>query len=159
MAWITTYQFKLDFAAAKRATTAQAQMAIDAAEDELIELVGQEAVDDALEASPSDTVRAAKLIRGHKFLAIAIFLLNVRNVKREQETSSPVQTATVTNEYWTPKEITEMAAQWRAMALRALQSYLIVDATGDDYAAAPEYEHPDITLCPDVCTPTSNACC
>lgn len=154
MAWILPAQFKLDFAAAKRATDPQVQMALDAAEDELIELVGQEAVDDALLPVPTDETRAAKLTRGHMFLAAALYLVNVRNVKREQDVGSPAAAnKLIQNEYWTPKEISEMAAQWRAMAMRAIGSYLIVDALGDDYDAAPEYNHPDLTLCPNICTP------
>lgn len=142
MAWILVEQFKNDFAAAGRARESQIQMALDAAEDELVELVGQDAVTDALLETPTDADRAAKLIRGHKFLAIATFYLNVRNVKREQDSTSPGTTKQVENEYWTPKEIQEMSAQWRAMALRAIQSYLIVDVAGDDLSSAPEYDHP-----------------
>jgi hypothetical protein len=146
MAWITTDQFKQDFAAAKRATDPQVQMALDAAEDELIELVGSAAVADAELVTPTDTARAAKLIRGHKFLAIATYLLNVRNVKREQDAASPATAQTISNEYWTPKEIAEMAAQWRAMAMRAIGSYLIVDVAGDEYGAATEYNHPELNV-------------
>jgi hypothetical protein len=134
MTWITTDEFKADFAVAKRATDPQVQMALDAAEDELIELVGSDAVTDALLASPTDAARAAKLARGHKFLAVASFLLNVRH-------------ANITNEYWTPKEIAEMAEQWRAMAMRALGRYLLVDVSGDSYGAVVEYSNSTVAAC------------
>lgn len=145
MSWITADQFKQDFAAANMATTSQVQMALDAAEDELVELVGSDAVTDAELPVPTDADRAAKLIRGHKFLAMATFLLNVRNVKKEQDAASPATAQTIVNEYWSPKEIAEMAESWRAMALRAIGSYLIVDAQGDDYGVATEYIHPEIS--------------
>lgn len=145
MAWIAIEQFRLDFAAAKRATDSQIQMALDAAEDELAELVGSDAAADAKLDAPTDSVRGQKLIRGHTFLAIATFLLNVRNVKREQDAASPSTVQTISNEYWTPKEIAEMAAQWRAMAMRALSSYLIVEVDDDAYGSAVEYVHPEPT--------------
>jgi hypothetical protein len=147
MTWITTDEFKADFAVAKRATDPQVQMALDAAEDELIELVGSDAVTDALLASPTDAARAAKLARGHKFLAVASFLLNVRNVKKEQDVGSPGGHANITNEYWTPKEIAEMAEQWRAMAMRALGRYLLVDVSGDSYGAVVEYSNSTVAAC------------
>lgn len=163
MDWITTDEFKANFAVAKNANQAQAQMAIDAAVDELVEYVGQSAVTDTLLPSPVDAARAAKLVRGHKFLAAAIIAVNVKNVKQEQDAGSPAAAGKfVINQYWTPAEIQQIAGQWREMALRALANYLIVDANGDNYSASPEFINPTIGPCPDVCTNTSfveEVCC
>jgi hypothetical protein len=147
MSWITTDQFKLDFATAKGATTPQVQMALDAAEDELTELVGGDATADAKSVTPTESDRALRLIRGHKFLAVATFLLNVRNVKKQQDASSPALNSghLITNEFWTPKEISEMAAQWRSMAYKAIAPYLIIDVQGDEYAEAIQYDHPELS--------------
>lgn len=159
MDWITTSAFKADFAAAKQASDAQVEMAIQSAEDELIELVGQEAVDDTLSLTPTDAVRAAKIVRGHKFLAISLFLFNVRGVKREHDAGSPaISGGMIINEYYTPKELKELSDQWRKMAMRALGSYLIVDVDGDEYGNAPEFSHPSTTLCPDICSTNVSTC-
>jgi hypothetical protein len=140
MDWITVDNFRADFAVARKATDPQGQMAIEAAEDELVELVGQEAVDDTLTASPADTVRAGRIVRAHKFLAAAVHCLNARNVKREQsDESAGMGSNNVNNEYWNPKEIAEMRENWRALALRAIGPYLLTDADGDAYGTEPEF--------------------
>jgi hypothetical protein len=139
MDWITVPNFKADFAVAARATPAQAEMAIAAAEDELVELVGQSVVDDTLSASPSDTVRANRVVRAHTFLAASIQCLNVKNVKREQDAASPATSQTINNEYWNPKEIAEMRENWRSMALKAIGPYLLIEVSGDEYDGGPEF--------------------
>lgn len=155
MDWISTSQFKLDFKAAKTATDPQVDMAIEAAQDELVELVGQAAVADTLLAVPTNAARATQIVRAHKFLAIAIHLINERNVKREQDGGSPaVSGGMIINEYHSPKELQHRIDQWRAMALRAIGGYLVIDATGDSYATGPEYNHPDIETCADICSST-----
>lgn len=142
MNWIGTDEFKSVFAAAKQASSSQVELAIAAAEDELVELVGQAAVTDTLLASPTDAARAARLVRAHKFLAIAIHLVNARNVKREHDTgSAAVSGGMVINEYLTPKEQKERSDQWRAMALKAAGPYLTVDVIGDEFGPGIEYSH------------------
>lgn len=138
MDWISVANFKSDFAIAKRATDAQAQLALDAAEDELTELVGQDVIDDTLSATPSNTTRAARVVRAHKFLAASIQCLNVGNVKKAQDTGSPANPV-LTNEWWNPKEIGEMRENWRQMALKAIGPYLMTDASGDDLGFEPEF--------------------
>lgn len=142
MAWITVDQFKSDFEAAKRASSGKVQMALDAAEDELVELVGQAAVTDALLSSPADAARAAKLIRGHKFLAASVIVFNVDNIKRQQDAASPATAQTIVNERFTPKELADLSDKWRQMALRVIAAYLIRDVEGDDYSSGFEYSHP-----------------
>jgi len=140
MDWISVPNFKLDFAVARNATDAQAQMAIEAAEDELAELVGQAVITDTLSASPADSVRAAKIVRAHKFFAASIQCVNVRNVKTEQDAGSPAMTGqTIQNSYWTPAEIEKMRENWRQMGLKAIGPYLLTDAPDDDYDFESEF--------------------
>lgn len=152
MDWIATADFKAVFDAARNALDAQVDLAVQSAEDELIELVGQDAVTDTLLAVPTDLVRAGKIVRAHKFLAFSLFLFNVRTVKREHDSGSPaISGGMIINEYYTPKEISELSAAWRAMALRAIGSYLITDVIGDELGTAPEYNHPEITTTCGLC--------
>jgi hypothetical protein len=153
MDWIATAEFKSVFDAARSSTNDQVELAIQSAEDELIELVGQEAVTDTLSAVPTDADRATKIVRAHKFLAISLHLFNVRTVKREHDAGSPaISGGMIINEYYSPKELKELSDSYRAMALRAIGSYLITDVAGDEYSSAPEYNHPEIaTSCSSIC--------
>lgn len=151
MAWVDIPTFKANFAIAKNASESQAQMALDAAVDEVIELVGQAAVDDSQANSLTDAVRAARIVRAHQFLAAAIHCLNVRNVKKEQsDQSAGMGSNNVNNEFWTPKEIAEMRELWRGIVYKALGPYLVLDVPGDSYGAGVEYSHPAEVSC-DVC--------
>lgn len=155
MDWITPDNFKADFAAARRSTDSQIQMALDAAEDELIELVGQNAVTDTLVDMPTNEARASRLVRGHKFLAAATIVFNVDNIKRQQDAASPGTAQTIVNERFVPKELAELSEKWRAMAFRALSPYLLTEVEGDDYSDSVEYTHPETT---DVCCITNALC-
>ncbi len=131
MNWISVADFKSNFAVAKRATDAQAQMALEAAEDELTGIVGQSVIDDTLSATPTDLTRATKVVRAHRFLAASIQCLNVSNVKKAQDTGSPTNPV-LTNEVWNPKEIGEMRENWRNMALKAIEPYVLVEETTEE---------------------------
>jgi hypothetical protein len=147
MNWISVFNFKADFAIARAASDAQATMAIEAAEDELITIIGQAAVTDTLLATPTDPARAARVVRAHKFLAASIHLLNVRNVKKEQDASSPAMAGKmIQNEYWTPDEIMKMRENWRNLALKAISPYLIVDDPDDDLEFEPAFETGVLTV-------------
>ena len=159
MDWITVSNFQTDFEVAARATDSQAEMAIAAAEDELVELVGQSIIDDTLSASPVDTVRAARVVRAHTFLAASIQCLNVKNLKREQDPASPATSQTINNEYWTPKEIGEMRENWRRLALRAIGPYLTMDAAGDDYEESPEFAQGETSIDGRSCSRAANYDC
>lgn len=151
MTWVTVDQFKSRFSPAEDAKTDQVQMALDAAEDELVELVGQTAVTDAKLVSPVDTVRAGKLIRGHQFLSFSIFIWNRRDIKKATDAGSPGMggSSNIVNEWWNPNEIEKASNYWRGLALKALAAYLITDVAGDEYGAGVEYSHPVLTACCD----------
>ena len=118
-------KFKLTFPQAKQANSDQIEIAYGAAEDELVSLVGQSAVTDAASATPAEAGRAAKIIRSHSFLAIAFLYLNVKNLKKAQDAGSPATAQTIQNEYFTPKELAELADSWRSRAMLAVGPYLL----------------------------------
>lgn len=132
MAWITPANLKLNFAPVKDLTTAQAQEAINAAVDELIELVGQSAADDAALEVPTDAVRAERLIRGHKYLAVSIGVWNTKNIKRQQDPSSPATSQTITNEVWNPKDLQIVSDFWRDKAIKAVSVYLTEESESEE---------------------------
>ena len=147
MDWITPDNLKANYQPVRDLTNAAAQEAIDSAEDELIELVGQDVVNDAKAVSPSDTTRAERLVRGHKFLAVSIGVWNTKNIKRQQDPRSPGTGAAITNEVWNPKDIETVSDYWRSRALKAIGAYLLVEVVGDDYSTGIEYSHPSEVTC------------
>lgn len=125
MAWLTYDKFRSSFSAAKNASEGALDLSYGAAEDELVELVGQAIVDDAKAGAPSDPVGSAKVIRAHSFLSFATFLINNRTVKKEQSTESAgIGSNNVNNEYYSGKELIDLSNEWRDKAMRAINGFL-----------------------------------
>ena len=128
MDFITPDNLKAGYAPVRDLTNAGALAAINSAQRELIELVGRDAVNDALSALPTDTTRAEILVQAHTFLAISLGVWNVPNIKRQQDPRSPGVGAAITNEKWNPKDIEVISDKWRLMAVRAVEDYLLSSA-------------------------------
>lgn len=138
-------EFSDVFTASSRATPEEINWALDGGLDELIELVGDEAVTDAQAVTPTDTVRASRLKRGLGHLAYSILVVNVASRLREagilKKESDGVAGNTV-NEYLPPKDVQVISDQQRALGLAAISKYLVSEQPGDEFADGAEYSHP-----------------
>ena len=97
-------------------------------EDELIDLVGSDAVTDAKADTPTEPDRSRRVIRAHSFLTLSVLVLNVKNLKKAQASASPATQQVTGNEYFTPSELATMSRQWREQALQAIGEYLLPTA-------------------------------
>jgi hypothetical protein len=128
MAWIEQDAFKSTFRQAVEANENEIQMAFDAAEDELIDLLGAAYITDAKLETPTDTTgRSERIIRAHSYLALSVHLMNIREVEQEQDAGSPADSTTITNRYRKITELQSAANEWRERAMKAIGSYLTVE--------------------------------
>lgn len=131
---------------AEHATREQIEWALEAARDELLELVGEDALLAAENLSDLDA-KGKRLRRATGHLANAGLIPEVApvSIRRQQD----AQAGGVTNEYFDPAKVKEMCEGERASALRAIAPYLLRDAAGDEFQAGAEFSHPEEAVCTD----------
>ena len=125
---LSSTEFTDVFTTASRAAPNEISWALDGGRDDLVDLVGENAVADAELESPTDKIRARRLKRPMGHLSYANLVLNVGSRLNEsgvltKNVDHNADNATV--EYLKPREIKALEASHREKASATIQNYLL----------------------------------
>jgi hypothetical protein len=142
MAWLDADDIRQKFNIASQKYTTQIEAASASAALLIRQSVSSEIYDQAvsgtLPTDDADLIRAQSVIESQSFLTMWFLVGNVGNklgdagfIKQAQDTGSPANAQTITNQYLTPKELADMRAGFFENAQIAIRPYGSIDVTDD----------------------------
>lgn len=144
MALYTAEEFRDIWAVVEQIGDARIEFCQNSATDELRTIIGDAAVDDAIENSPSNQRRAGVVKRAHAYLTASELVINtgVRMrpfglTKTERDLESSVA-ANTTTEYQSAKDVQMLADKLHEKAEKILLPYLLMLSGDEEISDSPE---------------------
>lgn len=136
MAWLSIQKFKTQFAINVLFEDDVFEMCLDSAIDELSDVVSEETISDTAKKTPTNKVRATKLVRAQGYLAYGDLILIISGrmrdggiVETEHDAGSPTG-PNVINRYLSPEKAQNLRDSYYEKAMKVIKPYLAADTQG-----------------------------